>query len=108
MDMKHPFSGTVKEYTMETYKCDAKGKKTLEFKYVWQYNEYNNISEVKHYNAKNKLADVSSYVIYDHKTHGNQRKNSRGTSNSVWYMSTARSSGADIGPVQRIKHRYQT
>jgi hypothetical protein len=65
MDKKPPFSEIVKEYTEERYVFDKKGNEILDFKYIWKYNENNNISEVHRYNSKNKLTDISHYTYND-------------------------------------------
>jgi hypothetical protein len=64
MDVKPPFSGAVKEYSMESYVCDEEGKEILDYKYTWKYNQNNQISEIFHYDSKNELANIS-YYTYD-------------------------------------------
>jgi hypothetical protein len=48
---------------MENYTFDEQGKEILESKSIWKY-ENNRLSEVQHYNAKNKLTDTNCYT-YD-------------------------------------------
>jgi len=64
MDIKPPFSGVVKEYSLESYGCDENGKEMLDYKYIWKYNNDYKISEFQQYDSENKLLSISSYA-YD-------------------------------------------
>ncbi len=66
MDAKLPFSGTVKEYTLESFTIDDNQKEIPDYKYVWKYNSHNNLSEVSHYDSNNQLVEVSRYTYDDH------------------------------------------
>jgi hypothetical protein len=64
MEIKPPFSGNVKEYSMESYICNENGEEILDNKAIWKYDENNKIFEVQNYDANNELLDIS-YYIYD-------------------------------------------
>jgi YD repeat-containing protein len=65
MNVKPPFTGAVKAYTMERFIINEKGREALDYKYIWKYNEYRQLFEVEHYSAKNKLSDISRYTYDD-------------------------------------------
>ena len=62
MDIKPPFSGVVKEYSLERYGYDENGNDILDYKYTWKYNKDHKISEVRQYDSKNELLTVSNYA----------------------------------------------
>jgi hypothetical protein len=64
MDMKPPFSGSVKEYSMESYIYDEDGKEIFDNKTTWKYNQNHKISEIYQYDPKTKFSELTSY-IYD-------------------------------------------
>jgi len=61
MDQKPPFSGKVKEYTLQRYNFDDNSREVLESKYTWKYDRNNILCELQHYNDKNEIVDISSY-----------------------------------------------
>jgi hypothetical protein len=64
MGIKPPFSGAVKEYSVESYGCSENGDLLFDGKCTWKYNGDHQISEVRQYDAGNELLSVSSYT-YD-------------------------------------------
>jgi len=64
MEIKAPFSGTVKEYTQENYVCEEHGEEVLDSTYVFKYNQNQQISEISLYDANSELSEISNYT-YD-------------------------------------------
>ena len=67
MDAKPPFSGTVKEYSLESYVCDENGREFLDSKITWKYNRDQKISEVYQYDENHELSEISSYTYDDNR-----------------------------------------
>jgi YD repeat-containing protein len=65
MDIRPPFAGTVREYTLESYVCDENGQEVFESKATWKYNDDNMLSEVLQYDADDNLISTSTYTYND-------------------------------------------
>jgi hypothetical protein len=61
MDMKPPFTGNVKEYSMESYICDISGKEVLDNKVTWKYNRNHKVAEIIQCDPKTNFAEISRY-----------------------------------------------
>jgi hypothetical protein len=65
MDIRPPFAGTVREYTLESNVYDENGQEVFDSKATWKYNDDNMLSEVLQYDSGNNLLSISSYTYND-------------------------------------------